>query len=200
MPCTKLSHGHSVFGILAQPPPLALRWRMCSPLTASVSSTRTHHLPASPYATVSHGTPETEPQKLGFKVFGPNHITRPRMIAPHHSFIETEPRRLGFWVLAPLPPDLALANALSPSCLHVIYLHPQPLCIIPCCRKPRDGCSFSVFSPNPPALWVGECRAPLPPSHSPTATTTPFCAAVSHSTPKIEHLLGFRFLSFLIIF
>ena len=75
----KLSHRRSVFGILAQPPPPASRWRMCSPLAASVSSTRTHHLPASPYAAVSHGTPETEPQKLGFRVFGPNHITRPRV-------------------------------------------------------------------------------------------------------------------------
>jgi hypothetical protein len=31
-----------------------------------MKSTRTHHLPPSLHAAVSHGTPETEPQTLGF--------------------------------------------------------------------------------------------------------------------------------------
>jgi hypothetical protein len=44
----------------------ASRWRTRSPPGVSMPSTRTHHLPSSPHTAVSHGTPETELQTLGF--------------------------------------------------------------------------------------------------------------------------------------
>ena len=67
----KPNHRCSVFGILAQPRPLALCWQTCSPPAATMSSIRTHHLPALPYPAVSHGMPETEPRVLSFWDFGP---------------------------------------------------------------------------------------------------------------------------------
>ena len=58
---------------------LALRWQMRSPPTASISSTRTHQLPASPHIAVSHSVSETELRMLGFRFFGPNPTTWPHV-------------------------------------------------------------------------------------------------------------------------
>jgi hypothetical protein len=58
---------------------LASRWRTCSPPAASISSTRTHQLPASPHIAVSHGVSETELRTLGFRFFGPNPAAWPHV-------------------------------------------------------------------------------------------------------------------------
>ena len=77
--CPKLSHGRSVFGILAQPPLSGFALADVQPPAASVSSTRTHHILASSYAAVSHGTPETEQRALSFWDFGPTPAPRLRV-------------------------------------------------------------------------------------------------------------------------
>ena len=79
----------------------------------------------------------------------------------------------------PLPPDLALAKALSPSCLHVIYPHPQPLCIIPCCRftwhtgNRATDARFQFLAPTP--LRFGLVNA------------QPHCPHVIHPRPPQHH-------------
>ena len=158
--------------------PLASCWQTCSPLTASVSFTHTHNLPASPYATISHGMPETEPWALGF----------------------------GILAQSP-PPGLTLANMQPPqpppchiptptTSMH----HPMPLFYM-AYRKPSDGCSFPVFSPNLPCTFGSQMYSPTAPisfTHSHHHTIV-HCLFTQH-TQNPAHLLSFRFLSFLIIF
>ena len=50
----------------ATPSPPASCWQMHCPSATSMSLTHTHHLPASPYSTVSHSMPKTEPWTLSF--------------------------------------------------------------------------------------------------------------------------------------
>ena len=138
-------------GFWPNPRSPALRWRMCSPPAASVSSTRTHHILALSYAVVSHGTPKTEPRALGFWDFGPSPA-----------------------------PGFALANVQPPRCLCVINSHPPPpsitlhRCFTRHARNQATKARFSrVFGPNH-INWprIGEHPAPPPPPFYLLATTT----------------------------
>ena len=76
----------------------------------------THHILASSYAAVSHGTPETEPRALSFWDFGPSPA-----------------------------PGFALANVQPPRCRHVIYPYPPPPSITLPCRCVKDRRLSQVF-------------------------------------------------------
>ena len=154
----ELSHGCSVFGILAQAPPPASRWRTCSSPAAAMSSICTHHLPASPYPTVSHGMPETEPQVLGFWDFGPTPT-----------------------------PGFALANVQPPRRLRVINLHPPPSsitlrrCFTRHTRNRATKARFSGFWPkphNPASRW----RMPSPAASTFSFTRTHHLPGLHHTT------------------
>ena len=113
-------------GFWLNPRPLASRWRMCSPTTASMSSPRTHHLLASPQTAVSHSMPETELQMLGFRIFGSTPAPWPRVGER----------------AAPLPPP---CYQLAPTTSHhhpVLPFHMAP-------PKPSHKHSVSGFQPKP---------------------------------------------------
>src|ERR1700692_4861520 len=73
-----------------KPRPLASRWRTRSPPAAFMSLTRTHNLPVSSHTAVTHGTPETKPQTLGFGFLAPTPSSASQFANPpphHHHFL-----------------------------------------------------------------------------------------------------------------
>jgi hypothetical protein len=64
----KSSHRARFRGFWPPAPSPASRLRTSSPTTTTTSSTPPHYLPSSPSTAVPHGTPETEPRRLGFNI------------------------------------------------------------------------------------------------------------------------------------
>jgi hypothetical protein len=149
------------------PAPHPARWRTHPTPAASMSPTHTNHLPPSPHPAVSRGTPETEPQTLGF----------------------------WFLVQTP-PPSLALANVQHPRCLHVTNTHPPHPTITPrrrFTRHPRNRATDAQFL----SFWLNlrplasrwRTRSPTAASISSTRTHPLLASphtAVLHGVPETE--------------
>jgi hypothetical protein len=167
-------------GFWPKPHHPASRWRTPSPAASTFSFNRTHHLLGLHHTTVLYGTPETEPRRLGFWVFGPTPAPWPR-------------------VSERAVPQLPPCHLPTPT----TSLHHPMLPFYMAHRKPRDGCTFSVFSPNPP-LRFGLVNAqphcphlihPRPPQHH---SALPFHTACPKSSTPARFRV-FKFFNYFLI-